>query len=165
MALSSGRNTRSLGLWKSMMAQPVEAATTIYVGGLVMVDKNGLCVPGQRIAGSPLDVLKVLGICDGLYLGFPGQNVVNQTSALIPGGQLAAGAAGAISCQIVTGTFLLDIGGSSITQADIGALCYAEDDHTVYDTPDTVARPVCGTIVGLEGGMVWVDLTKQSAIG
>lgn len=153
-ALTAARNTPSLGVPQKRIPLGVEATQKIYVGSLCMVDTNGLLVPGQRIGGSPLDVLRTYGVCSGQYLGYPGQDADN-----------TSGLGGAIKAEVFEGTFLLDIGGSSITEADIGKLCYAEDDHTVYDTSDTAARPVAGTIVGVEGGKVWVDTTRQSAIG
>jgi hypothetical protein len=162
-ALNSARNTPALGRYTPLPPMPVEAATVVYVGGMACLDKNGLLVPAQRIGSAPLDVLRVVGICGGAYLGHPGQTPKNLTTEVIPGTTQAAGAAGAIKADVWTGTFLMDIGAGSITQADVGALCYAEDDHTVYDTSDTAARPVAGTIVALEGGMVWVDFTRQSA--
>ena len=163
-ALTGPRNTPSMGVPTPLMPQPVAAATTVHFGSLCAADANGDIVPAQRTGSSNLATLRVLGRALGLYLGPPGQEAVNTASAFIPGTTLPAGAAGAISVQIDTGVFLLDIGGASITQADIGALCYADDDHTVYDTADTT-RPVAGTIVGLEAGGVWVDTRKQSAIG
>jgi hypothetical protein len=164
MSLSAARNTRFLGQYERLMHQPVEAATTLYVGGLVALDANGYLVPAQDTGSESLATLIVYGICSGTYLGYPGQNPVNTTSMLIPGTNLPAGTAAAISAECFTGIALLDIGGSSITQDDIGKLCYAEDDHTVYLAQDTT-RPVAGTIVGLEAGGVWVDIRKKSAIG
>jgi hypothetical protein len=164
-ALQGPRNTPSMGVPEPLIPLGVAADTVVHFGGLAALDANGNVVPAQRIGADNLASLRVLGHAGKVYLGTPGQEAQNVSTALIPGTTLAAGAAGAIKVEIDTGIFLVDIGGSSITAADIGALCYAEDDHTVYDTSDTNARPVAGTIVGLEAGGVWVDTRKQSAIG
>jgi len=169
--LTAARNTPSLGPTKNVIPQPVEAATLLYVGGAVALDANGYVVPAQVFGSSPLNALRVFGVCSGTLYATPGSNPFNVSSALIPGTALPAGAAGAIFAEIVTGVFLFDINGSSITQANVGAPCYFTDDHTVDSSSDTGARPPAGIIMGFEPqpyGLststspqgVWVDMTK-----
>jgi hypothetical protein len=164
MALTTARNTKTQGMPRTLNPQPVAANTTLHVGGLACLDANGDLVPAQRTGADNLATLRVWGVVGGLLYGYPGQEPINTSAALIPGTSLPAGAAGAIKATGDEGTFLFDIGGATIAQKDIGALCYAEDDHTVYLAQDTT-RPIAGTIVGLEAGGVWVDTRKQSAIG
>jgi hypothetical protein len=111
---------------------PVEASTTIYVGGMVAIDASGNAVPAQARSGtSTLRKLNVLGICEYVYAGGiqpPGVNAVNQSGVTY--GSISAGAAGAISVGVVAGAFGMDVDGT-ITAANIGQICYAADDHTV----------------------------------
>jgi len=160
--LQTARNTPTLGRRVEMLPQPVEAATSIFVGGLIALDASGFAVPCQVFGGSPLDVLTVVGLCGGLYLGFPGENPLNVSSLFIPSSQLVRGAAGAVKTHVWRGVFLLNINSTDITQADVGKKCYATDDHTVSDNDDSSARPLVGTIMGLEGGQVWVDVANKA---
>jgi hypothetical protein len=111
---------------------PVEASTSIYVGGMVAVNNNGNGVPAQpRAAGTTLSKLNVLGICEYVYAGGimpPGVNAVNQTGQTY--NTIQAGAAGAISVGVVAGCFGMDNDGT-ITAANVGQMCFANDDHTV----------------------------------
>jgi hypothetical protein len=66
-----------------------------------------------------------------LYNGIPGQNVVNLSSATIPGTNQAAGAAGAISVVCRRGVFMYGDNDGSIAQGQIGMLCFAVDDNSV----------------------------------
>lgn len=170
MALLTGaRNTPSLGLYRPLIPQPMEANTSAYVGGMGAWDANGLIVPAQPLGSSPLSALIIAGVIGGSYFpgigpGFPGQNPINQVGTILPGG-FPAGAAGVIAAELWTGTFLFDIDSASITQVNVGALCYAVDDHTVNASSNSNVNPVAGRIVGLpqeNPGMVWVDLTRQS---
>jgi len=103
-------------------------------------------------------------VARGLYLGRPGENVVNETSNTLPGSNLAAGAAAAMSVVVKKGVFLMNINGGSIAQANVGAPCYVVDDNTVDLTDDTNDRPCAGRIVGIESATTcWVDTTDQAA--
>lgn len=163
-ALTTSRNTACLGNKKKLIPIPVAAATSIFYGGLVGINADGNAVPGQVFGSSPLTVIKIVGICGGALYGRPGQDAINQTSALIPGTNRAAGAAAAISTEVWEGAFLFDINSSSITKIQVGSLVYATDDHTVDDDSDTNARPVVGRCVGiLSTTQCWVDITKKTA--
>jgi hypothetical protein len=170
-ALQAARNVPALGPYTVIKPQPVEASTILYVGALVALDKNGYVVPAQPFGSAPLDVLKVIGVCNGALYGTPGGDVLNVSGAFVPGTTNPAGAAAAILCEIWTGTFLFKINSSDITQAHVGDLCYAVDDQTVSSSDGSNARPVVGKIVGFPGGTyastmsegtgVWVDITCQ----
>ena len=113
----------------------VEASTSIYVGGMVAIDANGNAVPAQLLGSSPLNSLKIAGICDRVYAGGimpPGVNALNQTGngSLYPAATGTLGAAGAISVMVVCSVFGMD-NDSTISAANIGAMAFANDDHTV----------------------------------
>lgn len=131
-ALSASRNTPEFG--RDHFILGVEASTTIYVGAMVAVDANGYAVPAQALGASPLNALKILGVCEYVYAGGimpPGVNAANLSgsAALFP--QVSSvGSAGAISVGIKRGTFGMD-GDGTISAVNIGALAFAGDDHTV----------------------------------
>jgi hypothetical protein len=105
---------------------PVEANTTIYLGSMVALNANGNAVPASSVAG-----LRIVGRAERTYLGVPGQDAVNQSSATIPGSNLPAGAAGAISVICARGVFLYAVNDASIAQPQVGMLCFAVDDNSV----------------------------------
>jgi hypothetical protein len=110
---------------------PVEASTSIYVGGMVGLNSNGNGVPAQARGTSPLDELRILGICEYVYAGGiqpPGVNALNQSGLTY--NNIAAGTAGAISIGVICSIFGMD-NDSSIAQANVGEMCFAADDHTV----------------------------------
>jgi hypothetical protein len=134
-ALSASRNTPE---WPGFSNRyhygliPVEASTTIYVGGMVAIDASGNAVPAQARSGTAtLRKLNVLGICEYVYAGGiqpPGVNAVNQSGVTY--GNISAGAAGAISVGVVAGTFGMDVD-NTISAVNVGEVCFAADDHTV----------------------------------
>lgn len=162
-ALSASRNTACLGGKKKLIPIPVAAATSIFYGGLVGVDKAGNAVPGQIFGVDPLDEISIVGICGGVRNGKPGQDAINQTSAYIPGTTKAAGAAAAIEVEVWEGAFSFAFTGT-VDKTTVGALVYAIDDQTVNASDGGSARPVVGRCVGLDGTTrVWVDITRKTA--
>jgi hypothetical protein len=137
-ALSNSRNTPE---WSGFSNRfhwgllPVEASTSIYVGGMVALNANGNAVPAQMRGTAPLDVLRIMGICEYVYAGGimpPGINALNQTGngSLFPGASGTVGNAGAISVGVVCGCFGMDVD-NTIGAANVGELVFAADDHTV----------------------------------
>jgi hypothetical protein len=127
----------------------VEASTSIFVGGMVAIDANGNAVPAQVLGSSPLNSLKIAGICDRVYAGGimpPGVNALNQTGngTLYPGAAGTLGAAGAIFVMVVCSTFGVDNDGT-ISAANIGAVAFANDDHTVSLSDGSGATTVANT--------------------
>src|SRR5215831_11444823 len=124
-ALSASRNTPE---WPGFSNRyhygliPVEASTSIYVGGMVAIDASGNAVPAQVRSGtSTLRKLNVLGICEYVYAGGivpPGLNALNQSGngALYPAATGTLGNAGAISVGVVASCFGMDAD-STITAA------------------------------------------------
>ena len=125
-ALTSSRNTPEMSDFGRMQVYPVEANTTIYLGSMVALNANGNAVPASSTPG-----LRVVGRAERTYLGVPGQDAVNTASAVIPGTNLPAGAAGAVSVICARGVFLFADNDGSIAQPQVGMLCYAVDDNSV----------------------------------
>jgi hypothetical protein len=114
---------------------PVEASTSIYVGGMVAIDASGNAVPAQSVGASPLNSLIIAGICEYVYGGGilpPGLNALNQSGngALYPGVTATLGNAGALSVGVAVSIFGMDVD-STISAANIGEMVVANDDHTV----------------------------------
>src|SRR6516162_4440582 len=114
---------------------PVEASTSLYVGGIVALNGNGRAVPAQSLGAAPLDKLNVIGIVEYVYAGGivpPGIDALNQTGngALYPGATATLGNAGAISVGVVQAIFGFDYD-STVVAAAVGQLVFASDDHTV----------------------------------
>lgn len=135
--LTGSRNTPEWNgtIRKHYGLMPVEAATSIYVGGMVCRDAKGNAVPAQVIGATPLDRLMVMGVCEYVYCGGivpPGVNAINQTgnAALFPGATATLGTAGAVSVGVVVGIFGMDYD-STISAANVGELVFASNDHTV----------------------------------
>jgi len=144
-ALTSQRNTSEYATPRRLIL-PVAASAIIYIGSLVGVDVNGNAVPATS-------AYTVIGRAEKVFRGVPGQDANN-----------SAGAAGAISIEVVRGAFSWDINAGDITQANVGAAAYAVDDHTVSSSSNGGARPTAGTIIGLDPstGGVFVDSTEIS---
>lgn len=137
-ALTASRNTPQ---WAGTQSYhyalvPVEASTSIYVGGMVALDASGNAVPAQVLSGTGnLRRLQIIGICEYVYAGGivpPGLNALNQTGngSLFPGATGTLGAAGAISVGVSRGIYGMDVD-STVTAANLGELLFAVDDHTV----------------------------------
>mgnify|MGYP001766677297 CR=1 FL=1 len=131
-ALSAPRNTvERSGVLRE---PPVKGSTTIYQGALVAIDSTGYLVPAATAT-----TLKVIGRAE--------QTVDN-----------SAGADGALRCRVTSGIFRWDNSASSdaIALSDVGADCYAVDDHTVAKTSGTSTRSVAGKIHDVDASGVWV---------
>jgi hypothetical protein len=115
---------------------PVEASTSLYVGGLVALNTNGRAVPAQARGSAPLDNLRIIGVCEYVYAGGilpPGIDALNQTGngGLYPGATATLGTAGAISVGVVCGIFGMDVDSSITDTSHVGQLVFSVDDHTV----------------------------------
>ena len=120
-----------------MQIYPVEANTTVYLGSMAALNANGNAVPSSSATG-----LKIIGRAERLYLGIPGQDAVNTSSATIPGTNLPAGAAGAISVICRRGVFMYAVNDGSIAQPQVGTLCFAVDDNSVSASDGSGATAV-----------------------
>lgn len=114
-ALTEARNTKELhvGAVKYNYGREVAAGTTVFAGALVAQNADGKAVPASDAAN-----LAVLG----------------RAEATVGAGE---------TLLIRGGAFLFDNGTSTeaLTVADIGAVCYVVDDHTVGKAGGTNAVP------------------------
>jgi hypothetical protein len=124
-ALTNSRNTPELADSGRMQVYPVEAATTVYLGGIVALNAAGNAVPASSTAG-----LRTIGRAEMTYNGAPGQDAVN------------AGAAGAVSIIARRGVFMYSVNDGSIGEAQIGALAFAVDDNSVSASDGSGATAV-----------------------
>jgi hypothetical protein len=129
---------------------PVEASTSIYVGGMVAIDANGYAVPAQVLGSSPLNKLLAVGVCEYVYAGGsmpPGVNALNQTGngLLYPGATGTLGNAGAIYIGVTCSIFGMDVDSSITGAGQIGQMAFANDDHTVSVLDGSGATTVANT--------------------
>jgi hypothetical protein len=120
-ALAKNSNRPSKGMPK-MLTFPVAASTTIYQGGLVIINSSGYAIPAAASAGNKG--------CAGVAM----QKADN-----------ASGSAGAISVTVAFDAVFL-FAGTTLAQASIGSACYAEDDNTIDDASGT-NEAICGVLV------------------
>jgi hypothetical protein len=145
-ALTAQRNSAEYASPRRLIV-PVAASTKIFLGSLVGVDVNGNAVPATS-------ALVVLGRAETVDHGIPGADADN-----------SAGAAGAIKLEVLRGCFSWDINAGDITQANIGQVAFAVDDHTVSSSSNGGARPIAGRIIALDAstGGVFIDSTETSS--
>lgn len=126
-ALAMDRITSWLGSLPRQMTKPVKTSTTIYKGAMVGLDADGDAVEGANAAMATH------------VLGRSMHQVVN------------AGADGAVEVRYEAGVFGWDnSSGDALTEADLPAVVYCEDDQTVAKTSDGGTLKIAG--VGL-----WID--------
>jgi signal peptide peptidase SppA len=134
-ALSAARATQSKApgiKWYKM-----KASTTIYAGGLVMIDTNGVALPAAASASNH---------------GVMGVATETKTSA----------ASGTTKINVAEGYFLFDA--TSIAQTAVGSVMYASDDHT-FDETQGANEPVAGILVecvGATSGWLYISPTIQA---
>jgi hypothetical protein len=148
--LTASRNTPELNFAGALNRfVGVEAATSVYVGGMTALDANGYAVPAQVFGATPLNALRILGVVTKVYAGgdMPvGVNANNLTTAAaqFPPNLSNLGSAGAISVYARRGIFGMDNDGS-LAATNIGQLCFANDDHTVSLSDGSGATAVPNT--------------------
>lgn len=119
---------------------PVAAATHIYRGALVMRDTSGNAVPGGNAATD-------------LPVGVALKQANN-----------SSGSAADISVRVKEGCYGFQNSGSdAITKAQIGDMCYAEDDQTVAKTSSSGTLAPAGRVHDLRDGKVYVQIGKLAA--
>jgi hypothetical protein len=154
--LTNSRNTPELSDGGRMRVFGVEANTNVYLGGMLAIDANGYAVPASATT-TTANALKIVGRAENVVNGIPGENAINNP-----------GTAGAISVTARKGVFLYDQD-NSITIADLGAICFALDDHTLTATDRASGASVqqyaaAGEVVALDpSGQVWVDFWHQAS--
>lgn len=134
MALTTGRNTARRALKR--FSFPVAGNATVYGGGMVsLLNSGGWAVPaGTASSGN------AVGIAEDTVNG-GGTNGLFQ-----------------VTVDRDCGLFENSAGGDEITHLDIGQIAYIVDDETVAKTDNSGARMIAGTVVGVVGSQVWVDV-------
>lgn len=138
-ALSASRSIKAkkLGDTQSFLAAN---SLTFYHGGLVMLDSSGLLRPAAALASN----LGCVGVCE-------------LDSKEHPDGSVASGTGGTTRIPVREGVF--SFAGTTLEQADVGTLVYAEDDQTVDETAGN-NEPIVGPLVeyvGASEGYVYVS--------
>ncbi len=131
-ALLLERMTNFAGTVPSRGTYPIKANVRIFKGALVGIDSAGRAMPGDTIANG---CLSVVGKASATY--------DNRT------GSVLGGAAGAVDVEVEYGVFQYDFktgGGDDISAANVGAVCFVVDDHTVSLTNGTDTRGIAGLI-------------------
>lgn len=114
------------------LAVGVASNTVIYAGAMVSVNATGYAVPASDTAAT-----RVIGRAE---------STVDNTG----------GADGALTIVVRRGVFLW-ANGDSFTRADVGTLCYVENDQTVQKAGSATHDIPAGTILEVETAGVWVD--------
>lgn len=130
-ALSADRNTAHRA--GDLFEGPVAAATTCYVGALLVRDSSGNVEPGTTATGKT-----AVGRCE--------ERADN-----------SAGAAAAINAKYRRGMFkFANSSGDPVTKANVGSSVYIEDDQTVCATG--TGKSAAGIMHDIETDGVWVEV-------
>ena len=154
-SLTNSRNTPELADGGRLRIFDVEANTAIYLGAIVAVNSAGHAVPASATT-TTANALRLLGRAEYLVGGVPGQNAINNP-----------GAAGALQVAARKGVFLYSQDGS-ISEANLGSVCFALDDNTVTAADRANGASVqqyaaAGEVVAIDpAGGVWVDFWHQA---
>ena len=118
---------------------PVAATTHIYNGALVFLNA-GYATPATVATGR-------------LAVGVAQAEVDNDP-----------GAAGDLEIEVRPGIFAFENNGANaVAQANVGSLCYAEDDQTV--STNATGRSAAGRVIRIEGTKIWVQVGLGLSLG
>ena len=132
-ALTKNYNRPSKGTPK-MMSFPVAASTRIYQGGLVIINSSGYAIPAAASASNKG--------CAGVAA-----KEANNSS----------GSAGDIRVEVMSDAVFL-FAGTTLTQASIGSVVYAEDDNQIDDASGT-NEAIAGVLVEYVGASeAWIHV-------
>lgn len=139
MALAADRNTPMMD--GELLSLPL-AAVKVYAGSIAAVNASGYVTKGA--ASTTLR-----------YIGRFEEQVDN-----------SAGSAGDKSAKVRRGQAFKfkNSGTSAIVQADLGNVCYIEDDQTVSKTDQAGTLSAAGMIVGLDSDGVWVAAAGKAVL-
>ena len=133
-ALNDVRATSELLQESKFLSLPVKAQTTIYQGGLVVLDADGYAIPGKKAAG-----LTAAGRAE--------QTIEN------------TGGDGEQFIRVARGVFVFDnttTAANKITQAHLLKPCYIEDDQTVTALADGASA--AGMVIHVDADGVAVEI-------
>lgn len=139
MALAADRNTPMMD--GELLSLPL-AASKVYAGSIAAVNASGYVTKGAAST-----TLK--------YIGRFEEQVDN-----------SAGNAGDKSIRVRRGQAFKwkNSGTSAIVQADLGNICYIEDDQTVSKTDQAGTLSPAGVVVGVESDGIWVAETGKARL-
>lgn len=132
-ALSAARATDCKSFGSVTKAYLMKASTTIYAGGMVMIDSNGVALPAAASASN--------------------HNVVGVAQ------QTKTSAASGSYWINVTDRALCLFAATTIAQTNVGQIMYAEDDETVDET-QSANEPIAGILlqyVSASSGWVYIS--------
>ena len=131
--LTKARNTPMKDVAETLYPLPMEAATVIYMGGMVATDDNGLAVPAQPATGTTpfVNSPRVIGIAARVVGGNFGEDAHNVAGASMIPTPPNLGSASALMLEVKRGIAFLDINDGTVVQASVGQMCFAADDHSV----------------------------------
>ena len=133
-ALNDVRATSELLQESKFLSLPVKTKTTIYQGGLVVLDADGYAIPGKKAAG-----LTAAGRAE--------QTIEN------------TGGDGEQFIRVARGVFVFDnttTAANKITQAHLLKPCYIEDDQTVTALADGASA--AGMVIHVDADGVAVEI-------
>lgn len=139
-ALDKDFQRKSMGTNGPVIARgikcPVAASTTIYKGALVAINASGYAQAAAAAAG-----LRIVGVAEDAA-------------------DNSAGSAGDVSVIPLRGAYFFANSSTTaaVTDGDVGRLCYAADDNTVARHDALGTRPVAGKVLGIESGLVLVEV-------
>ena len=144
MALSADRPNTAMRNGE-LFAAPAAAGTKIFAGAIVAADASGYAVPGKSAPGLA-------------FLGRAETRIDNSN-----------GAAGDKQALVRRGPsfFWKNSAANPVTQADLGRLCYIEDDETVARASGGGARSAAGVVLGVQnasdqdGAGVWIAAAAE----
>lgn len=116
---------------------PMKASTTIYAGGMVMVNTDGTAEPAAASASNN---------------GVMGVSTATKTSA----------ASGTTWINVQEGWF--KFAGTTLGQDDVGELVYAEDDQTVDETA-SANEPIAGILLEfVDASTAWIYISPTNSV-
>lgn len=121
----------------ALVAVPV-GSLAVLEGGMCQLDSSGKAVPATDVSG----VGPVMGVFE------------------------SSAAASAAASLVRRGCFAFASGtaGDAVTQATVGKLVYAINDHTVGATSSSGTRPIAGLVLEIRAdGYVWVEVGPQNS--
>lgn len=140
MFLTADRNTQMKD--DELINVPIAANAKIYAGSLVAANASGYATPGA--ASTTLT-----------YLGRAEEQVDN-----------TGGANGAKTVNVRRRKAFKwkNSGTSAVTQAELGKVCYIEDDQTVSKTDQAGTLSAAGVVVGIDSDGVWVAEAEKAVL-
>lgn len=145
-ALTAARTKTDKLLASAVQHSPQKGATTIYQGGIVMLDSSGYARPGATAT----DMIAVGRALDNIGLSTWDNS---------------AGSDGDLQVKYEEGIFLWDNsgGGDALAAGDEGKVCFIVDDQTVAKTSNGGTRSPAGRVHSVVSAGVFVIMSRKIA--